>query len=137
MKTVNTISRYAAFSWLWKHDPEAKWFWFRAFIMGANLREDVAINLRDFGLTSKISPRQKHYLKIEPKHFIDVVAGKKTAEVRKNDRDFKNGDYLILKEYDKGIYSGSECVVMVTHTLHGGQYGIEKGFVVLSFMIIH
>ena len=79
--------------------------------------------------------RKTHHLKITSNHFIDVIVGEKTAEVRKNDRDFKNGDYLILKEYDKGIYSGSECVVMVTHTLHGGQYGIEKGFVVLSFII--
>lgn len=53
MKTVNTISRWAAFIWLWRHDSEAKWFWLRAYLAGANLRGDVAINLRDFGLTNK------------------------------------------------------------------------------------
>lgn len=29
-----------------------------------------------------------HELKIEPKHFTDVVGGRKPFEVRLNDRDF-------------------------------------------------
>jgi hypothetical protein len=51
MKTVNTISRWAAFVWLWRHDSEARWFWLWQFLKGHNLREEVACNLRDFGLT--------------------------------------------------------------------------------------
>ncbi len=51
MKTINTISNWAAFIWLWRNDREAKWFWLRSYIMGVNLREDMAINLSDFGLT--------------------------------------------------------------------------------------
>jgi hypothetical protein len=78
--------------------------------------------------------RRTHNLKILSHHFIDVVAGEKRAEVRVNDRDFKNGDYLNLQEFQKGIYTGDEHKVMVTHTLQGGEYGIERGYVVLSFI---
>lgn len=49
MKTVNMLSRREAFLWLWRKDPEARWYWFRCFIKGADLREDVLINLRQFG----------------------------------------------------------------------------------------
>lgn len=41
-----------------------------------------------------------HELKILPKYFEDVMTGKKNFEIRKNDRDFKVGDYLLLKEYE-------------------------------------
>jgi hypothetical protein len=49
MKTVNTISRWAAFVWLWRHDSEARWFWLWCYLRGHNVREDMACNLRDFG----------------------------------------------------------------------------------------
>ena len=39
-----------------------------------------------------------HQLKTEHNFFEDVISGKKTFEVRKNDRDFMVGDFLALKE---------------------------------------
>ena len=39
----------------------------------------------------------EHELKIYPKYFEDVISGKKTFEVRKNDRKFNIGDILILR----------------------------------------
>lgn len=39
-----------------------------------------------------------HQLKCEEKYFKDVCSGKKTFEVRKNDRGFHVGDYLALNE---------------------------------------
>lgn len=41
-----------------------------------------------------------HDLKIWPKYFDPVLSGIKTYEVRKNDRDFRFGDRLVLKEWD-------------------------------------
>jgi len=49
MKTTNTMSRRAALTWLWRNDPETRWLWLCAYIIGADLRQDAAINLRDFG----------------------------------------------------------------------------------------
>lgn len=39
-----------------------------------------------------------HQLKIESAFFEDVISGKKTFEIRKNDRDFMVGDFLALNE---------------------------------------
>ena len=42
-----------------------------------------------------------HELKTEQKYFKEVVAGRKTFEMRVNDRDFNVGDFLALNEIDK------------------------------------
>lgn len=48
-----------------------------------------------------------HELKILPMYFQAVWDGKKTFEVRKNDRGYKLNDILILKEWDGTKYTGS------------------------------
>ena len=44
-----------------------------------------------------------HQLKIAPKYFNAVVAGQKTAELRKDDRGYKVGDVLSLCEWKHGF----------------------------------
>lgn len=44
-----------------------------------------------------------HELKILPQYFEEVLKGNKTFEIRKNDRDFKIRDILILKEWAEDI----------------------------------
>jgi hypothetical protein len=48
-----------------------------------------------------------HKLKILPQYFQPIRAGKKTFEVRKNDRGFQAGDEVVLKEWDPDL---EECV---------------------------
>lgn len=57
-----------------------------------------------------------HDLKIGPFFFSAVSGGQKKAEFRENDRDFKCGDFLRLREWD-GEYTGSELMVVITHIL--------------------
>lgn len=40
-----------------------------------------------------------HHLKTKPEYFQAVINGKKPFEIRLNDRDFKQGDRVILEEY--------------------------------------
>lgn len=40
-------------------------------------------------------------LKTWKEYFDDIVTGHKNFEVRKDDRGFKEGDTLILKEFDR------------------------------------
>ena len=40
-----------------------------------------------------------HELKIRPEYFKAVVLGDKMFEIRKNDRDFKVGDIIVLHEW--------------------------------------
>tara|TARA_R110000823_G_C15952906_1_gene502414 strand:+ start:1630 stop:1848 length:219 start_codon:yes stop_codon:yes gene_type:complete len=54
MLRVTSLTKYQAFRWLWRFDAEAKWFWFWCFIKGSDLREDVMINLNDFGVCKRV-----------------------------------------------------------------------------------
>lgn len=42
----------------------------------------------------------EHDLKCWPKYYEYVASGDKTFEVRRNDRDFRVGDTLLLREYE-------------------------------------
>jgi len=72
-----------------------------------------------------------HELKTNPNPFICVSLDQKRAEFRKNDRDFKVYDTLILREYDVFHgYTGSYELRYITHIQEG--YGIPEGYVMLS-----
>lgn len=79
-----------------------------------------------------------HTLKIMTEYFDALVHYGKSFEVRKNDRNFKVGDLLRLREWDDHAhdYTGAEIQVRVTYILHGGQFGIEEGFCVMSIQFI-
>lgn len=75
-----------------------------------------------------------------------VYAGSKKFEVRKNDRNYQLGDELLLKEFvPKGYYedgfiddqfTGRILHRRIDYILHGGQFGIEEGYVVMSLSIL-
>lgn len=54
-----------------------------------------------------------HELKIYPKYFEAILDGKKTFEIRKDDRDFQVGDSIVLKEWDNIKYSGREIQAII------------------------
>lgn len=72
-----------------------------------------------------------HKLKIDPKYFEDVRLGKKTFEIRENDRNFHVGDKLLLCEYDldKKEYTGNQLTATITYITDFAQMG---GHVVLG-----
>ena len=43
-----------------------------------------------------------HILKILPRFFGEVASGQKTFEIQRDDREFRAGDILILKEWGYG-----------------------------------
>ena len=60
-----------------------------------------------------------HELKCWPVYFEPLATGEKTAEIRKNDRDFKVGDILRLREWSPGRlrYTGRDAYRKITHIL--------------------
>jgi ASC-1-like (ASCH) protein len=77
----------------------------------------------------------KHILKTWPEYFKEVEAGTKTFEVRKDDRNFKVGDTLLLVEYTPNVgLSIPEKSIgkTITYKLEGGNFGVEKGFCILG-----
>src|SRR5690242_17435850 len=80
-------------------------------------------------------PTMRHELKTWPAFFADLKAGRKTFELRKNDRNFEIGDRLILREYDpeRREYTGRKCFRTVTHVLrYAPSFGLEVGYAILS-----
>jgi hypothetical protein len=75
-----------------------------------------------------------HRLKTWPEVFAHTVSGKKTFEIRKNDRNFAVGDALALQEWNSMAekYTGKVLMVWVEYILHGGEFGIPKGYVIMS-----
>lgn len=75
-----------------------------------------------------------HELKTWNEYFEEIFMGHKTFEVRKADRPFKKGDILILREWNLKTkqYTGRELARNVSYVLEGGQFGIEKGFMVMA-----
>jgi hypothetical protein len=86
-----------------------------------------------------------HELKTWPEYFQAVKAGIKTFELRKNDRDYKVGDTLLLREWKPegysdvspneliGKYTGDALKVQVTYILpYVPNFGIMGGYVVMG-----
>ena len=80
-----------------------------------------------------------HQLKIDPGYFLDVASGRKTFEVRKNDRDFRVGDFLGLNEItktpvnrnDEHKETGRFILVEVTYVLTDTMY-VKDGYAILG-----
>ena len=86
-------------------------------------------------LSSPVSPLDPsariHTLKCWPEFFAAVVEGRKRFEIRKNDRDFRVGDCLVLQEWNPATeqYTREMCSLRVTY-LTSAFMG--EGFVALS-----
>lgn len=78
-----------------------------------------------------------HHLKTWPNFFNEVASGVKTFEIRKNDRDFREGDILVLQEWLPGNqeYSGRELTRRVAYLLIG--WGLQPDYVCMSLGDCH
>lgn len=73
-----------------------------------------------------------HELKILPIYYEKVLSGEKRFEVRKDDRNFEVGDIIKLCEYNGKKFTGRNGLYNITYKLDGGEYGLEKGYCILS-----
>ena len=73
-----------------------------------------------------------HELKINPEYFKSVITGAKPFEIRRNDRDFKVGDFVALNEFDdKSGYTGESALYEITYVMTSTEY-VKEGFAVLG-----
>ena len=81
-------------------------------------------------------PCNTHELKILPKWFEDVQTNKKNFEIRKNDRNFEVGDYLILKEWHRGKFTDRYVIRQIEYIYKGdGTYGLTEDYCVLGLKV--
>lgn len=69
-------------------------------------------------------------LKTDPEPFSELLSGRKTFEWRKDDRGFRVGDVLCLREHEDD-YTGRSVVARVTYLLKE-RYGVPEGYCVMA-----
>lgn len=79
-------------------------------------------------------PPTTHELKTWPIYFNHLVAEEKTFEVRNNDRNFRQGDILVLREWDheNPRYTGRELRYQVGYIYSGPH--VTPGYVVMGLL---
>jgi hypothetical protein len=76
-----------------------------------------------------------HELKTWTAYYEAISEGRKTFEIRKDDRDFRVGDVLRLRDFDptKDAYTGAQLDVVVTYITDAKNLGcLESGYVCMS-----
>jgi ParB family transcriptional regulator, chromosome partitioning protein len=82
-----------------------------------------------------------HRLKLNTDYYDDSASGIKTFEIRKNDRDYKVGDILELREWiwscfeGKGACTGNVHWKIITYIFEDVKY-LPSGYVCLSVVPI-
>ncbi len=75
----------------------------------------------------------EHRLKIRPEFFQAVTDGRKTFELRKDDRGFSVGDGLILSEWNGDGFTGREFRCVVDYILKDYD-GLSPGYAILGIV---
>jgi hypothetical protein len=87
-----------------------------------------------------------HEVKSWTKWFPAIIAGDRTADIRRDDRGYAIGDTLMLKEWCpiKRIYTGRFAMAGITHIIRNGftpcaesPHCLSDGFAVLSIKLEH
>ena len=76
----------------------------------------------------------KHELRTWPPYWEHIYDGIKTFEFRKDDRNFQVGDLVYLREWDprREVYTGRLITKRIGYLVHGGKFGIPKGYCIFS-----
>jgi hypothetical protein len=74
-----------------------------------------------------------HELKSWPEYFQATIDGDRTFELRKNDRDFKVRDRLIIREFNPNTegYTEREVRVKISYVLTSSP-GLQAGYCCLG-----
>jgi hypothetical protein len=89
-------------------------------------------NKAQIGYRKRECGKLTHELKILPEYYDAVEAGIKTFEIRKNDRDYKVGDFLRLREWVAGSwYTGREITKQVVYIVDNPEY-CKSGYIVMG-----
>jgi hypothetical protein len=84
-----------------------------------------------------------HELKTWPEFYDALASGRKTFELRKNDRDFRVDDYLTLREWDPETqkYSGRMMTKRISYMLKhrpeascAANFGLGEGHVIMALI---
>lgn len=76
-----------------------------------------------------------HEIKIAASYYEDVASGKKSFELRKNDRAYREGDSLRMLEFKDGKHTGRLIDAVIIYMLE--EYtGLEEGYCILGIKML-
>lgn len=75
--------------------------------------------------------KKVHDVKLGTTFFDDVKTGRKTFELRKNDREYKEGDTIVMHEYKDGTTTGRTIEKKIVYMLEDFT-GLEDGYCILG-----
>lgn len=85
--------------------------------------------------SDQAQPEEKvHEVKLAAMYYDDVKTGKKTFELRKNDRNYKEGDKLHMLEFKDGRHTGRTISADIVYLLE--EYtGLTEGYCILGIRV--
>lgn len=84
-------------------------------------------------MSTPYNERRKIDVKVLPEFYKELRVHRKTFEIRKDDRDYRVGDILVLREWDGEKYTGSHTKREITYILRNAEeYGLKEGFCILA-----
>lgn len=75
-----------------------------------------------------------HTLKSQPASFREIAEGRKNFDLRRDDREFKVGDIVLLREYDpeKG-YTGFCLYKDIKYVTNAALSGLAEGYCIVGY----
>lgn len=98
------------------------------------LPEDLKVEIEQTNkveVPETVMDDRRHKLKLAKMFFEDVRLGRKSFELRKNDRDYKIGDILELREMDNGEPTGRVIEKEITYIMEGFA-GLKEDYCILA-----
>lgn len=80
--------------------------------------------------------QKEHDIKLAAMYFDDVQSGKKSFELRKNDRHYKVGDLLNMHEYSDGNQTERSIKAEIVYMIEDYN-GLEEGYCILGTKILY
>ena len=77
---------------------------------------------------------KQHEVKIVASYYEDVVSGKKSFELRKNNRGYKQGDSLKMLEFKDGKHTGRTIDADIIYMLED-YTGLTEGYCILGIRV--
>jgi len=90
--------------------------------------------MRNLPSASQGSGQKVHQIRLATQYFEDVCSGKKSFELRKNDRNYKTGDILEMVEFKDGRNTGRMVRAEVTYMLED-YTGLEDGYCIMAVVV--
>ena len=75
--------------------------------------------------------KKVHDVKLGTSFFEDVRVGRKNFELRKNDRNYKEGDLIVMHEYKDGAETGRSITKKIGYMLENFA-GLKEGYCILG-----